>query len=184
MMAHSHVLFGACGWWAWCLYSGDPVTATDTAVAMLGGLLPDIDHPQSTLGRRIPFISIPIAKVFGHRGITHSLLAVIGVAALLMFYGVPLIGMGAAGILAPVCIGYLSHLVGDMLTPSGVPLLWPVKKNYSIGLFRTGSPVETVVVTALTMALFTTTGIAPGLTDVAQAEMRQMIQWLPALARS
>ncbi|VEB43121.1 Inner membrane protein ydjM [Chromobacterium violaceum] len=49
------------------------------AGGLAGSLLPDIDHPKSWLGRRIPFLSRPISYLFGHRGITHSLLAVVGV---------------------------------------------------------------------------------------------------------
>ncbi len=36
-------------------------------------LLPDIDHPKSFLGQRLKRLSIPIAKVFGHRGIARRL---------------------------------------------------------------------------------------------------------------
>ena len=45
--------------------------------AILTCLLPDIDHPKSFLGQRLKWISKPIARAFGHRGFTHSLLAVI-----------------------------------------------------------------------------------------------------------
>ncbi|CDL39947.1 Membrane-bound metal-dependent hydrolase YdjM, induced during SOS response [Citrobacter freundii] len=44
--------------------------------AILTCLLPDIDHPKSLLGQRLKWISKPIARAFGHRGFTHSLLAV------------------------------------------------------------------------------------------------------------
>jgi len=43
-------------------------------------MMPDIDHPQSAFGKRVLPLSIPIATVFGHRGITHSLLAVAGMS--------------------------------------------------------------------------------------------------------
>ncbi|WP_016586988.1 metal-dependent hydrolase, partial [Yersinia pestis] len=43
--------------------------------ALLTSLLPDIDHPKSILGQRLKWVSVPIARVFGHRGFTHSLLA-------------------------------------------------------------------------------------------------------------
>ncbi|MEL7420570.1 MAG: metal-dependent hydrolase [Cyanobacteria bacterium J06555_3] len=32
--------------------------------------------------------------------------------------------------IAPLCIGYLSHLVEDALTPSGVLWLYPKRKTY------------------------------------------------------
>lgn len=52
--------------------------------AVLTCLLPDIDHPKSFLGQRLSWISKPVARAFGHRGFTHSLLAVFG--ALTLFY--------------------------------------------------------------------------------------------------
>ena len=48
--------------------------------AILTCLLPDIDHPKSFLGQRLSWISKPIARAFGHRGFTHSLLVVFGAA--------------------------------------------------------------------------------------------------------
>jgi hypothetical protein len=46
--------------------------------ALLGSLLPDIDTPKSSLGRLLPFLSIPIERRWGHRTLTHSLLLVAG----------------------------------------------------------------------------------------------------------
>lgn len=37
-----------------------------------GSLLPDIDHPESTFGKKIPIISNLISATGGHRGITHA----------------------------------------------------------------------------------------------------------------
>lgn len=52
-----------------------------------------------------------------------------------------------------VTLGVLLHAVpGDLLTPSGVPLLAPFsRRRFAIGLFRTGSPVEGLVGTALSV---------------------------------
>lgn len=112
---------------------------------VVGAMLPDIDHPKSAFGRRILPVSTIISALFGHRGITHSLLAVILVAALswLAFrhlswhpgYSVPVV----LGISA----GYLSHLLGDWMTNSGIPFLWPIKRRFvsPIRLF-TGGPSE------------------------------------------
>ncbi len=48
--------------------------------AVLTCLLPDIDHPKSFLGQRLSWISKPVARAFGHRGFTHSLLAVLALS--------------------------------------------------------------------------------------------------------
>ena len=39
-------------------------------------------------------------------------------------------------------LGYLGHLVGDLITKDGIPLFWPIKKRIALKLFRTGSRVE------------------------------------------
>lgn len=96
--------------------------ALNWLIVMVGCCLPDIDHPESTLGRRVKLFSYPIQAVFGHRGITHSLIAVAAI-----FY------LGAefkSTLLSWLSLGYLLHLVGDYLTPSGIPLLYPIRKRY------------------------------------------------------
>jgi inner membrane protein len=96
--------------------------AVGWVITMIGALLPDLDHPKSTLGRRFRYISYPITIIFGHRGITHSLIAVVGVSYAAYVF--------QSNIVAWLAMGYLLHLLGDYLTPSGVPLLYPYKKNY------------------------------------------------------
>ncbi|MCL7461599.1 metal-dependent hydrolase [Pseudomonas sp. NW5] len=122
------------------------------AGATAGALLPDIDHPKSWLGRRLPFISRPIAAVFGHRGITHSLLAVVGLA-LALHYGWAhgYVGSDEWGLVAVgLTVGYLSHILGDFLTHGGVPLFWPLKRRFSAPLtFQTGGVFERFLMVAL-----------------------------------
>lgn len=106
----------------------------------LGGMMPDIDHPNSTIATA-KVLGIPIFKplawlihaVFGHRGATHTIWAL--VATWLPYVVIPtllppeyvlisvlvtLFGMGYA-------MGYWSHIVLDSLTPSGTPMLWPLQ---------------------------------------------------------
>ena len=89
--------------------------------ALLTCLLPDIDHPKSVLGQRLKWLSQPIARAFGHRGFTHSLLAV-AVSLWLFQINVPADWFLPADVLQGMTLGYLSHIVADMLTPAGVPL--------------------------------------------------------------
>ena len=51
------------------------------ASAALGALLPDIDESNSLIGRKLKVLSYPIKWIFGHRGITHSLVALAAVTA-------------------------------------------------------------------------------------------------------
>ena len=105
---------------------------------LLTCLLPDIDHPRSTLGQRFRWISQPVARAFGHRGFTHSLLAVLGGVTLLQFnlpHGSPLPSDAMHGMV----LGYLSHIAADMLTPAGVPLLWPCRWRFRLPILNTKS---------------------------------------------
>ena len=134
MLAFTHVAAGC----ASSLLIAEYLHATpvQTVLIMAGGIigshLPDIDHPKSAFGSRVLPLSIPISTVFGHRGVTHSLLAVAGMSWLIWWslhhlhwhqgYAVPVV--------VGVATGYLSHLAGDWLTNSGIPLLWPSKRRF------------------------------------------------------
>lgn len=91
--------------------------------AVVGGLLPDIDHPKSYLGNIIEPLSAIIMATCGHRTITHSLLFMAIVGGLASFYNISF-GIGIA-------IGILSHIALDMITPgtNGVAFLYPFKKE-------------------------------------------------------
>lgn len=108
----------------------------------IGSLLPDIDHPQSIISRQIPLIGMIISKLTRHRGLFHSLLGV-GLMFLLLIVptgmvvqatGTRLAYFGAAGLM----IGYILHIVADMLTVGGVKLFYPWQRKIAIGLFTTG----------------------------------------------
>lgn len=147
MMAGSHVVLGAAAWCVAAPHLGagslDPVAL---GLAMAGSLLPDIDHPKSWVGQRVRPLSTVIAAVLGHRGATHSLLAVAVCCWLLTQHGLP------GGIVAPLLVGYLSHLAADLLTPRGLRLAWPLKGAWAVPLCRSGSASEKLVVAALVLA--------------------------------
>ncbi|MEO0868307.1 MAG: metal-dependent hydrolase [Cyanobacteria bacterium J06642_11] len=160
MMARNHIPFAMSSWWLVAIATGQPIEVQGTMTAAIGGLLPDLDHPESTLGRRLLLISIPLAAIFGHRGFTHSLLAVTLLLGLLMaIMMLPSYGY-LAWLVAPLIIGYLSHILGDSMTPSGVPLFWPRKRTYSFNLFKTWSWQESVFVGVITLGMLTVGGVA------------------------
>ena len=103
--------------------------------SLLTCLLPDIDHPKSVLGQRLKWLSAPIARAFGHRGFTHSLLAVAGGIFLLRIH-FPHDWVIPADAFHAMIIGYLSHILADMLTPAGVPLLWPCRWRFRLPLIN------------------------------------------------
>lgn len=46
---------------------------------------------------------------------------------------------------AAVVLGSLTHLLGDAITPEGVPLLWPLRRRLALPVLRSGGVGETVV---------------------------------------
>lgn len=140
-MVKSHVVVGLAAWIATApllhLSSFDPACL---ALAAGGALLPDIDHPNSWIGRRSRPVSTALAAILGHRGLTHSAIAVVGLTVLLLHAGYRQAEVSA------LAVGYLSHLAADMLTPRGLRLAWPLQKNWGLPLCRTGSPMEGVIV--------------------------------------
>ena len=80
--------------------------------AFTGSMLPDIDQPESTIGKIFFPFSWIIYKAFGHRRLIHDIMVWIPLAILLSFYFPALVG---------ISIGYLSHLFLDSFTIDGTP---------------------------------------------------------------
>ena len=154
MMAFTHVAAGAASALALSNLLHAPATQMTMFLAggVLGGLLPDIDHPASALGRRVLPLSMMLAAIFGHRGITHSLIAVVGVsfAAWYALHGFDWRPEYSAPFVLGLSAGYLSHLLADWLTNTGVPLLWPMKRRFAAPVtISTGSPMEYLIALGL-----------------------------------
>lgn len=150
MMARAHMITGATSWAVYQHYAVSLPeasfiqTAMLMAVCALAALLPDIDHPSSTLGQLIYPVSTLISTIFGHRGFTHSILAL----ACVMYALIKLAPSPAHSIwITVISVGYLTHLVGDVITPAGLPLLYPIKKRFATPLtIIAGGFGESVVV--------------------------------------
>ena len=141
MMAKSHMIIGAAAWIVFSKLTHTPVSVLLAIVAMGASLLPDMDHPKSMFGQLIKPVSTVISGIFGHRGITHSFLAIFLIGFLMWKYG----GIGQ-GLISAVSIGYLSHLFADFLTPHGVPLMYPLKTKFRFLLtFKTGGIGESLI---------------------------------------
>lgn len=67
---------------------------------------------------------------------------------------------------AVAAVGMLAHILGDMLTPEGCPLLWPFsKRRFGLGLFTTSTPVEALLVVPLLAGLVVVGFANAGLLD-------------------
>ncbi|EPR7484067.1 TPA: metal-dependent hydrolase [Vibrio parahaemolyticus] len=151
MLGRNHVATACAGW-----LLAEPYLVTHRTdlletlllllIVGLGAMLPDADHPDSLLGRRVKFISVPLSYLQGDRGlmpwsesthsrgITHSIWALGGCIWLLS---------GQTTVAIALAFGFVAHLIGDALTPAGVRLLWPLSVTFrSPVTFRTGGFVE------------------------------------------
>jgi len=106
---------------------------------MIGGLAPDIDQPTAKLYRNARGGKI-LAKLItpllgGHRYISHSLIGlfIFGFASreLLAFSSTFLI-IDQDIVWWSFMIGFVSHLVMDLFTQEGIPLLFPIPIKFGI----------------------------------------------------
>lgn len=103
-------------------------------VALIAGLLPDIDTPESIVGKKWYF---RILQFFvRHRGILHSFTVCI-LVSLIFAVILPVIAL-------PFFLGYGVHLLSDSFTKDGIAPFWPWSKKAS-GLIRTGGLTETSI---------------------------------------
>ena len=112
-------------------------------IASLFALLPDIDHPESTIGRLFSPLSKSIQRKYGHRTVTHSIFAVMIVAVILLpLLFIPgILGWGAPlwrGLYAAALLSFSSHIFIDLFNKSGVRLFAPFSQKEYIS-FRTPS---------------------------------------------
>ncbi|WP_442970750.1 metal-dependent hydrolase [Romboutsia sp. CE17] len=110
----------------------------------IGSLFPDIDHPQSYLGKRYSLISNLIHKKFSHRGFTHSLLFIYLLIFLSLVFNLSIrlfyhsfyayFKIYIFSIQIGFILGCISHIFFDMFNPTGVYLLYPHMKKYRLPL--------------------------------------------------
>jgi len=89
----------------------------NAAACALGALLPDIDHPQSAIGRIFFFLSHPINARFGHRQLIHSFIVWFPLIVIGFIFHIPLLTWAG--------IGAFSHIIIDSYTVSGVQAFLP-----------------------------------------------------------
>jgi inner membrane protein len=139
--------------------------------AVIGSLLPDIDHNNSSINNRLmmskgayillaagllyysrqplTYVAAAILLLIGfsrHRAITHSLVALVGLYVLTGYF--------SDAIQIGVMVGYAMHLVADFFTKQGIELLFPYGKNFRSPLtISTGNGIEYLVSAAALLSV-------------------------------
>ena len=140
-------------------YEAIPI-ATGFLGAVVGSLFPDIDTSTSKIGRKIKIISKIINNIFGHRGLFHCPLLIIGLFFLFRYifernaiteYNIAYIGF---------LFGMGIHLVCDMFTKGGIPVLYPFyTTKFSLTKMKSGSKKEPIAL-GVVVCVILITGIA------------------------
>ena len=111
---------------------------------VIGSSAPDLDTPTGELWRKIPAgsqLARIVSPVFigGHRHLSHSFLGLILLSFLyfvflkfLFFEVAVLADINFGLVFLAFLIGYASHLLADMFTEMGVPLLFPLPYHFGI----------------------------------------------------
>lgn len=124
---------------------------------MTGGVLPDIDCPNSYIGKLTVPVSTLIGKLqkksgktdYRHRGLLHD--PAVYLIGLYLSYNV-------YPALAGLFTGCLTHLLLDMFNPAGVPFLLGTK-HLRIAKFKSGSR-ESIIFTWICTAIVLIMGLA------------------------
>lgn len=148
MTGKTHMILGATTAALLARATGQPESTMllMSAVGAVAALIPDVDMlvRKINLGWVVRWL-----PVIGHRGITHSGLAIVAVLVVAVLINHPL-AWGSA-------VGYLSHLVADAMTVRGVPLLYPHRRQYhalpKILTITTGSMFESLIWVAALVGL-------------------------------
>jgi len=118
------------------------------ALVLFAAILPDIDNPDSKVGRKVKIIG----RIFKHRGIFHSLIAGFLISWVLWYF------VGHAYGIA-LFIGYASHLLIDGFTKMGINFLHPVSKLHLSGFIETGTLGEWIVFGVVLLFIFIRLGV-------------------------
>ena len=135
--------------------SASMLTATTMSTAIcagiLGGLIPDIDHPGSKISAKVKPVSKLINLIFSHRGLFHAPLLYI---ILWIISGFMIEDLALRFLSNAVFAGIVSHLILDALNPTGIPVFFPFSKEKThLAKIKTGGKFE-IVVRVVLVALF------------------------------
>lgn len=135
-----HRVAGLCAGLSYCFISSEVNPPTNpTALfnlysavllaSQLGSIIPDIDHPNSFVGKHFKTLSKSFNTLFGHRGMFHYPIFLLCIIVIMHFSynSLPedwryLYVLFCKGFV----IGYISHIFLDLFNSKGVKLLKPI----------------------------------------------------------
>jgi len=142
MLGRNHFIFGVGSSALVMSYAGfDPLISLVTSpIAGYASLIPDIDHWHSKINSKwwVRMMNLPFI-ILGKRGISHSIWAASALIA--VAFWITFKYPALTPFLLPFVVGYCSHILGDMMTSSGVRLFSPLsKKRFKAPIsFNTGA---------------------------------------------
>ena len=132
------------------------------AATTIGSIIPDADTDKSSINRaghigKFGYILLGIGLLYyqqtvttaiisailiiigfsKHRGITHSLLAIIA-----LYFGAAALGQSVR---IALLIGFSFHILADLFTDHGVQLFWPYPKKISLCDLTTNGAAEALI---------------------------------------
>ncbi len=109
----------------------DPINlGVISAGLILGSLIPDLDHKNSYISNKAKSLSFFTSRLFKHRGFTHSILGTL-IFYYILNYFLPKLSLYIDIFYLDIfkwalIIGFISHIILDMMTPGGVVLFYPI----------------------------------------------------------
>lgn len=158
MTGNTHIVIGVATTQLIIFGFGMAVNPLYYLVAILGALMPDLDHSKSKISLYFPFIifsKIITGMGVKHREETHSVFAVIILSIIPLVFYVLNFGIEYIYVSMFFVIGYASHLFADYFANSGICLLCPFvkkRKKFFITL-NTGGIVEKMLAIFISLCI-------------------------------
>lgn len=95
---------------------------------------------EQIAGAAVLVATCAVGRASGHRGFSHSIPALVFATFGMWMLCKPLA--------AAFGVGYLSHLVLDVLNKKGIRLLWPMRVSARLGLFESGGVADWLLLVA------------------------------------
>lgn len=151
MMGRTHLALGLCfGGVTAAVMPTQEAAIICLGSAVIGSILPDLDHPKSKLGRRVRPLSDLLYMTLGHRGGSHSaafMALCVGVIFLISWPAALGLGVGIGSHLLSDAISYGGQGRRYTTDNTGIPIAWPIsQKKTGIRLVYVDGVFENLVV--------------------------------------